>query len=76
MTRLRAPKGMFRVVGVDLFDHSDYLVKDCQDKNEAFQIADSTNKVREGTMDDVYYVYDETGRYIRGNEDVGQKISP
>jgi hypothetical protein len=31
---------------------------------------------RSGSMDDVYYVYDDRGTYIRGNEAVGQKISP
>ena len=45
-------------------------------KRRAFKIADERNIKRRGTMDDVYYVYDERGAYIRGNEAVGQKISP
>ena len=76
MTQLKAPTGKFRVIGVDLFDHGDYLVKDCDTREEAFALADDFNKVRKGSMDDVRYVYDDQGRYIRGNEAVGQKISP
>ena len=76
MTELKAPAGKTRVVGVDLFDHGDYLVKDCDTREEAFKLADEHNKKRTGSMDDVYYVYDDRGKYIRGNEAVGQKISP
>ena len=49
---------------------------DYDSKEEAFKIADERNMKRRGTMDDVCYVYDERGTYIRGNEAVGQKISP
>jgi hypothetical protein len=75
-TQLKAPEGKTRVVGVDLFDHEDYLVDDFDDKQVAFDKADEHNKVRSGSMDDVYYVYDDAGRYIRGNEAVGQEVSP
>jgi hypothetical protein len=75
-TELKAPKGKTRIVGVDLFDHDDYLVGDYGTPEEAFLIADNHNKKRSGSMDDVYYVYNDTGKYIRGNEAVGQKISP
>ncbi len=72
----RPPAAKFRVIGVDLFSHEDYLVGDYDSKEEAFKIADERNMKRRGTMDDVYYVYDERGTYIRGNEAVGQKTSP
>lgn len=75
-TELKAPSGKTRVVGVDLFDHGDYLVGDYDSRDEAFEVADSHNRRRKGSMDDVYYVYDDAGRYIRGNEAVGQKVSP
>lgn len=75
-TELKAPKGKTRIVGVDLFDHEDYLVGDYDTHEEAFIVADNYNKKREGSMDDVYYVYSDTGKYLRGNEAVGKKISP
>ena len=75
-TELKAPKGKIRVVGVDLFSHEDYLVGDFDYTIEAFIVADGNNIRREGPMDDVYYVYDDKGRYLRGNEAVGQQISP
>ncbi len=73
---LRAPARKTRVVGVDLFAREDYLVGDYDTKDKAFNIADSHNKSRSGPIDDVYYVYDDQGTYIRGNEACGQKISP
>jgi hypothetical protein len=75
-TELKAPTGKTRVVGVDLFDHGDYLVGDYDTPEEAFKIADGHNTKRSGSMDNVYYVYDDQGRYIRGNEAVGQEVSP
>lgn len=74
--RLKAPKGKTRVVGVDLSNHSDYLVGDYDDKSKALLVADEHNKKRSGSTDDIYYVYDAAGIYIRGNEAVGQKVSP
>jgi len=73
---LTAPAGKFRVVGVDLFSHEDYLVGDYGSRAEAFKVADDHNTKRSGSMDDIYYVYDDQGTYVRGNEAVGQKISP
>lgn len=75
-TELKAPIGKTRVVGVDLFDHTDYLVDDYDSQDEAFEVADGHNTKRSGSMDDVYYVYDDQGHYIRGNETVGQEVSP
>ena len=73
---LKAPPGKVRVIVVDLLSHEDYLVKDCDSREEAFKMADEYNLRRSGSMDDVYYVYDDRGIYIRGNEAVGQKVSP
>jgi hypothetical protein len=72
----QAPAGKVRVIGVDLFSHEDYLVGDYQSQSGAFKIADEHNTRRLGSMDDIYYVYDDRGKYVRGNEAVGQKISP
>lgn len=70
--RREIPKDKFRVVGIDLFSHEDYLVKDCDTRDEAFQLADENNKNRSGSMDDVYYVYDDTGKYLRGEKAVAE----
>ena len=73
----KAPAGKTRVIGVDLFDHGDYLVDDYDDRDEAFRISDERNKKRTGSMADICFVYDDTGQYIRGNEEVdGPKVSP
>jgi hypothetical protein len=73
---LKAPAGKFRVVVVDLFSHEDNLMEDCDCREDEFKIADEHNAKRTGSMDDVYYVYDDHGTYIRGNEAVGQEVSP
>ncbi|OGG76329.1 hypothetical protein A2950_01325 [Candidatus Kaiserbacteria bacterium RIFCSPLOWO2_01_FULL_55_19] len=75
-TELKAPKGKTRVIGVDLFDHEHYLIKDCDTQNEAFNLADKKNKERTGSMDDVLYVYDDEGRYLHGDEVSGHGVSP
>jgi len=71
--QLKAPEGQSRVVGVDLFSHEDYLIGDYVLEAEAFQIADDKNSQRSGPMDDVYYVYNDKGKLIRGQE---QEVSP
>lgn len=75
-TEQKAPAGKTRVVGIDLFSHEDYLVGDYDSPEQAFKIADDHNAERSGEMDDVYYVYDDEGTYVRGNEEIGQEISP
>lgn len=64
------PAGTYRVAGCDLFDGSDYLVKDCNTKDEAFWIADDHNRVRSGGLSDTYCVYDCEGNCIRDETDV------
>ena len=72
-TRLSAPVGKFRVIGVDLFSHEDYLIADCSSQEEAFKIVDEKNAQRENTMSDVWYVYDDKGKFLRGDEVSGLK---
>lgn len=66
--RQNIPAGKTRVIVVDLFSHEEHLVKDCDTQKEAFQIADDHNRKREGSMDSVYYVYNDKGNYLRGEE--------
>ncbi len=66
-TRLQAPRGKVRVVGFDLLDRVYYLVGDFSSLKKAFKVLSKHNTQR-GSMDDVYYVYDNAGRYICGNE--------
>ena len=72
----KAPTGKTRVICVNFFDHDDRLVGDYDSQDEAFKVADDRNSKRSGSMDDVYYVYNDQGGYIRGNREVGQEISP
>lgn len=52
-------------------------MKDCDTREEAFKLADEANKKRTGSMDDVRYVYDDQGNYLRGEEVVGKLgVSP
>lgn len=75
MTELKAPKNQYRVVGVDLFEGADYLVGDYDSQQEAFDYADAYNKTRLSSIDNVYYVYNDRGHYLRGNETVGGKVN-
>ena len=63
-TKLKAPAGKFRVVGVDLFDHSDYIQGDYGNLMEASHIATEKNAQRQTSTEDVYYVYDDEGKFI------------
>ncbi len=73
MTTLRY--GKTRVIGVDLFDHEDYIVGDYNEKNEALEVARNKNHARRGSMDDIYYVYNDKGEYL--HPDLGTtKVSP
>ena len=75
--RRNIPTGKFRVICVDLFSREYVVIKDCDTKEEAFKIADEHNSRRSGPMSDVFYVYNDQGYYIRGNEDVnGPGVSP
>lgn len=54
ITELRAPKGKFRVVGVDTFDNTDWLQGDFDTFGEAKEVANKKG----GTMTKMY-VYNE-----------------
>lgn len=61
---LKAPLGKFRVVGVDLFSHEDYVVGDYDSRAAAISRAETRNRERLGPMHDVAYVYDDQGSFI------------
>lgn len=54
----KAPKGKFRVVGVDTFSHEDWVYGDYDSLQEAKDFA----KEKGGNMNMVY-VYDDKGEY-------------
>ena len=75
--RQGVPPGKTRIIGVGLFAFEEYLVKDCDTRAEAFEIADRKNETRTGLIEDVYYVYNDRGDYIRGiNPETGIVDSP
>lgn len=61
--RLIAPKGKFRVIGVDTFEayNADYLIGDYSTLKKALQVA----KAHGGTMNPTY-VYDDKGNEKSG----------
>jgi hypothetical protein len=59
MTELCAPKGKFRVVGVDTFDGTDWIEGDFVKRESALNHATA----RGGTMLKMH-VYDDTGKHI------------
>ena len=54
-----APKGKFRVIGVDTFDGCDWVQGDFPSKDEALACAHA-----KGGQMTVMHVYDDTGRHI------------
>ena len=62
-TALWAPKGQFRVVFVDTFDHSDHVVGDYTTQAEAVDVA---RKKGDGKQLTRVYVYDDNGREVSG----------
>lgn len=63
MTDQKAPKGKFRVIGVDTFEGptADYLIGDFDTRSVARRVAIT----KAGTMNKTY-VYDEEGNEITG----------
>ena len=59
MTELQAPKGKFRVVGVDTFDGDDWVQGDFDTKEKALDVANEKG----GTMIKMH-VYDDQGRHL------------
>lgn len=72
---LKAPKGKFRIVGIDKFEipgEGHWVVDDYDTLEEALKIA--REKTREASKDatdssiaTVFYVYDENGGYLGGD---------
>lgn len=62
-TELKAPKGKFRVVGVDTFESptADYLIGDYKEKETAIVTA----RIKGGEMNRTY-VYDDNGKEVSG----------
>ena len=58
------PSGMTRVISVDLFSHEEDLVQDFDSRIDALKAATSHNGRRKGSMDEVYYVYDDKGEPV------------
>lgn len=54
-----APKGKYRVIGVDTFSNEDWVYEDFKSKLEAIKFANSKG----GNMNMVY-VYDDKGNYV------------
>ena len=76
-TELKAPTGKTRVVGVDLFDHNDYIVGDYDTPDEAIRVVDENNsRARRGSMDDIYYAFNDQGDNVRANETGSHRVSP
>jgi hypothetical protein len=65
-TRKKAPRGKYRVIGVDMFSNEDYLVGDYKNIIEAMGVLVQKNQdaQKQGTLPDRYYAYDDKGRYI------------
>lgn len=59
MIPLKAPKGKFRVVGVDTFSNEDWLVGDFDSLSMAMEVADKKG----GTMTKMH-VYDDKGNHL------------
>ncbi len=64
----KAPKGKFRVLGVDKFDGEDWIEGNYKTLDKALRIArDKTDDARRYASDSsiatVYYVYDDKGNY-------------
>ncbi len=57
--QFRAPEGKFRVIGVDTFDHSDWIYGDYDTKEEAISLANTKG----GTMLKTH-VYDDQANHI------------
>lgn len=60
-TRLIAPPGKYRVVGVDTFDHTDWVSGDFRTKEEAIKHAEKQVKDEEMLK---MHCYDDKGKHF------------
>ncbi|MFA5031085.1 MAG: hypothetical protein WC495_05880 [Patescibacteria group bacterium] len=65
-TKKKAPKGKYRVIGVDMFSHEDYLVGDYATRLKAIHVVDEKKKKAQsqGSLPDRYYAYNDKGEWI------------
>ena len=56
---LKAPKGKYRVIGVDTFDRSDWVYGDYKTKEEAINLATTKGEQMLKT-----HVYDDKGNHL------------
>jgi hypothetical protein len=62
-----APRGCFRVIGVDIVNDERYLVGDYNKKEEALSKIVTHNERRRKkywSRDDIYFAYDDEGRSV------------
>jgi hypothetical protein len=57
----KAPKGKYRIIGVDTFDGTDWVEKDCDTLTEA-QEHISKRVTRQEMLK--LYIYDDKGKYV------------
>ena len=76
-TELKAPKSKTQVVSVDLFFYDDYLVDDYDTRDGVLRVSNEHNSKRQGSMYDVWYTYDDQGKFLRGGIDLNKVgVSP
>jgi hypothetical protein len=65
-TKKKAPKGKYRVIGVDMFSNEDYLIGDYSTKLKALRVVieKRVKSQSQGTLPDRYYAYNDKGEYI------------
>jgi protein-tyrosine phosphatase len=57
----KAPKGKFRIVGVDTFSNDDWHEKDVATLQKAKKFIEEKTKGQQMLK---YYIYDENGRFV------------
>lgn len=65
-----APKDHYRVIGIDLFDGTEYPFCDVACMDLACRIADAANSERSSDIDDAFRVFDADGYLIRDERHV------
>jgi len=61
MIELKAPQGKFRVIGVDTFDHTEWISGDFNTKEEAIKHAEKEVEDEEMLK---MHIYDDKGKHL------------
>ena len=77
---LKAPKGKFRIIGIDKFEipgEGHWVVGDYDTREEALKIAryrtrNASKDATDPSIATVFYVYDENGGYLGGDTHKGE----